>query len=1467
MSKTPMEDFIYSPEAEVAEVAPAEHDTTAAELHTETTAIASEVPQIEPTPSSANDDITNANIRQRQYIARSQVCDGVGTVAPVSLLYDMNRTLTALDRKVNGVDNYIMAKLGYKNLIELCQAFSKEQIDALALIIHNGEERGFYTIEGDMTGVGKGRVGAGLMRYAAVSLGKKPILFTEKANLFSDFFRDIIDINFDSGIPLEWNTGKTREIAKKISGKDIVERIESDIDCGEFDKEYNTATLFNSENKEELRACIEEYREEFFPNDIVEETIYRENKNYDYDILKDGVKRFVPFILNSNDSSKRATIKDKNGNIIYEPHTSSEKADKRKILLSGELPDGYDCVLTTYSQISSTKAFQKRAFLMEIARNNVVIFDESHNASGNSNTGRYLSELIATTKAGTFMSATYAKRPENMVIYAEKTCLADAELPAAKLTAAIDRGGVPLQEIISTELAAEGLMVRRERSYENVKVAYNYFDKSMTEMGMPEFDLAEAHALQADKVTGIVRDIIKFQDTHIKEIVAKVKEDLKGLNVGQTSQQDMATVNNPPLFNGVFNLINQMLFSLKAKTVANWAIMRMKEGKKPVIAFASTMESFLDYLAASTTEDTIPTDFSIVLKRRLDKVMTYAIKYPSGETAVHSIDPDSMSPDGQLFYYDILQKIEDTVVGMDISPIDTILNTIKDAGFAVGEVTGRNKYVQYLPNGRGRIKTRQKPSASDVFRKFNENEYDCILINQAGSTGASAHAIKNEKVFEVNYTESGIPIVPKSLENKHEVKQRTCLILQAELDINKEVQKRGRINRTGQVFGPIYEYLTSSIPAETRLMMMLQKKLKSLDANTSGNQKQSSSILSVIDFLNKYGDQVVLDFLKANKEINFLTGNLAKLGPDGAETDGTNKEDLAHRVSGRIAILSVEQQQQFYDEVSRQYMQLEEYLRNCDEWNLELGEPLKLNATTVSKDVVEVGNAGTKSVFGGPVMMETVWADNLRQPYSRDMVKQMMDRTLTIASDRVGEEGIMVSPQEFKNALLSDLEIYIKADLEKWLNYKLLNKESNIEKLKNSNAYLKIEDEAAKVLFYDEAAKKIEEDYRRWVKAEIELSEMKHSKITGLINFYQIGRLINYPMWIETDKVDVRGIVVGFKVNKLNWHLSEIKVKIAFPSSLKQIEVIGSSQTAKEIVTATNWDAEIRTHEKWKVNRFLDEWDFKIKDDIVPRLKRTIITGNLLKAISKTEFATGKLISYTTSDGKLKKGILLSNAANALGAMLQNDPAKMPVKVPIYAMIDKIQTMKFDEKFTISSEAFLMRKMNDYKLFVQLGAKGKGSIPADKDEELQQLTIQGKFEKRNGFWEANIAPGIIQTLVTILWEKYKITADVPRAYFELIKDAFDIDERGTETQATESEILDKYNQELVAYEKEQEELAFKHQTETDLLAKSQAERQAYSQREETEKLKIARHYFHIYMALDSFKKEKEWEAKKLTINN
>ncbi|MCK5277041.1 MAG: strawberry notch C-terminal domain-containing protein, partial [Cyclobacteriaceae bacterium] len=252
----------------------------------------------------------------------------------------------------------------------------------------------------------------------------------------------------------------------------------------------------------------------------------------------------------------------------------------------------------------------------------------------------------------------------------------------------------------------------------------------------------------------------------------------------------------------------------------------------------------------------------------------------------------------------------------------TINEAIKDAG-GLGNIAKKEKALMAL------VQSRKKMPVNEAFRKFNDNEFDVLMINQSGSTGASAHAIVTPKV------------------TREQVKQRVMIVNQPELNINTEVQKRGRINRTGQVLKPIYDYVNSAIPAEQRLMMMLKKKLKSLDANTSSNQKQSKEILDVPDFLNKYGDQVVLEYLVENPELNKQLGDPLKLSDDGKPGILDN---WAHKTSGRVAILPTAKQKVFYDEIINRYQDYVEYLQQTGEYDLEV-ETLNLQAETINSQV------------------------------------------------------------------------------------------------------------------------------------------------------------------------------------------------------------------------------------------------------------------------------------------------------------------------------------------------------------------------------------------------------------------------------------------------------------------------------------------------------------------------------------
>uniref|UniRef100_UPI003F4956A7 strawberry notch C-terminal domain-containing protein n=1 Tax=Cupriavidus taiwanensis TaxID=164546 RepID=UPI003F4956A7 len=131
------------------------------------------------------------NEYQAPYVPASQISEPTA-MTPRNLLEPVRKALARLTDEIGeSVDSYVARKLDFTPE-DLEIAFTAEQVDAIALAIKRSEEgRGF--ILGDQTGQGKGRVLAGIARYAVLN-GKAVTFCTEKANLFSDFWRDLKDI-------------------------------------------------------------------------------------------------------------------------------------------------------------------------------------------------------------------------------------------------------------------------------------------------------------------------------------------------------------------------------------------------------------------------------------------------------------------------------------------------------------------------------------------------------------------------------------------------------------------------------------------------------------------------------------------------------------------------------------------------------------------------------------------------------------------------------------------------------------------------------------------------------------------------------------------------------------------------------------------------------------------------------------------------------------------------------------------------------------------------------------------------------------------------------------------------------------------------------------------------------------------------------------------------------------------------
>lgn len=1233
--------------------------------------------QIESMENKTNMDkqeIQNPTIVNNKYIPKSENCVSVDTITPESMRYDMLKAIETIDRRVNGVDEYVAEKLGYvvgsasaeekkKGIKYLCDAFSSEQVDAIAVAIYNIESKGQGCIIGDQTGIGKGRIAAGMIRYG-IKRGLKPIFITEKVNLFSDIFRDLIAIGSDSAIPYKVLVG-TKLVEKKSIKKDSVSK--DDLDENEPETE-DSAT----EEEESEFIEVENYeKNKYFPNKFV--YVKKDDDEKEVTITRLREVAAVPFILNKSDpkTNKKVEIKDEDGHVLYSADSkliasvigTKKKTDEvigltpkgnpkyKQVFVAGtmQVPSSCDFVLATYSQFNDGKTSPKGDFLFNIAQNNIVIMDESHNASGSSKVGAFLKEVLSVTLGVTFLSATFAKRPDNMPIYASKTSMSDANMDDEELVSAIISGGVALQEIVSSALVSEGQMVRRERSFEGIEVNYKFLDSSQTELAKNEFNLQELHTAIMDRATDIIRNIIRFQKEYVDPIIDSLDKEMKESQgqVKKVKGLQEGGIKNTPAFNGIFNLINQLLFSLKAEAVGKVAVERLKEGKKPIISFASTMESFLNELKNENDEfvkegDIVNSDFTMVFEKRLRNTLKYKVIEPDGEERFEYLNPNDFEEKFRIEYNYILSKIKSTSIGICSSPIDIVIDVIKKAGYSVSEVTGRTRQFKILGDDKAQIKNKVMESPNDAFRKFNNNEVDVLMINQSGSTGASAHAIPTKKV------------------SKEQVKQRVMIFLQSELNVNTEVQKRGRINRTGQILKPIYDYVISSVPAEKRLMMMLQRKLKSLSANTTSSQKQQgetedSETENNVDFLNKYGDKIILEFLIDNPLINLAIDDPLGItkSDNPSEVDFT---DASQKVSGRIAILSIKDQNLFYSDVISRYLSYVQYLKETDEYDLEV-KNMDLKAEVISKNIAVVGKGG-KSVFSKNTILEKCMVNNLKKPYKSDEVRILIESSLNGLTSEQSKENLKQSFAKFIDTKLSN-EI---DELKRYFDDAIIN-------IPKQKAILKLDDEVQR----REAIAKREQDMQNEMKASMEnlqkITNNKKSVVMSMFEYFYVGKLIFFPSpTFAIDQEKIKGVFVGFSINeneKNPYAPSSMKLKFALQNSLRFISVPASKFDTITLIRQLTSD---NIYYEQSLDTILDNWNTQIAEKSEDRTLRYIVTGNILQGYGKPEFRSN-LISYTTINGGIKKGILLPESfIKGLGSSDANT-----IKVPIIKALPIIQ--------------------------------------------------------------------------------------------------------------------------------------------------------------------------------------------------
>jgi hypothetical protein len=1276
---------------------------------------------------------------------------------PDNMDEEIRKTMDKLQLEVGDIDNYVMLKLAYHSKDELYKHLAAEQIDGVALAIFNIENKNQGIIVADQTGIGKGRIAASIMRYAK-QIGKVPVFLTIRANLFSDIYRDLNDIGTDDLTPIKKvvKIQSTDENGKPLfdNGKPVMEIAMNR--RKKIDEETGEVTFTETPKLEYVTS------------------------NYS------GKKKFRPFILNNASSDNSPDIKDFDGNVIYEVLATTNEQRKNEInkVVNNFDFSGYDCVLATYSQFADAPQgvkktdiqvggkynfnSEKQQFLEKLIEDNIVILDEAHEAGGAGNVGVFMNQIISKAKGVVYLSATYAKFAKNMPIYMHKTAIKDTGLQLNEFVNAIENGGVALQEIISANLVESGNLIRRERPLGNITFNYIIADSS----GEKQFGIKNReifHYEIFDKIANILRGCIEFQQTYVDKEIKALDEVAKDRyeKVNSTRNSNLG-FKNTPAFSKLFNVINQTLFCLKAEDIALRAIQRLKSGKKVVITFQNTMESFISQLAEKSK--IIDTDFSVVLKNGLNQTLDYRELDENGKIKTNAqgkpigyktLDVQDLSQSAQDKYYQIADEIHKISIGIQISPIDIIKDKIQKSGYSVGELTGRKTQVVYLPKGKGKIAPRKVENVTVLASKFNKNEIDCLLINESGATGISLQAKPNEVVSKVSKN------IPNSLEPRNEVKQRVMIVAQPSLDISTEVQMWGRINRSGQVYLPEYDIMSLAVPAEKRLLLILQRKLRSLDANTTSNQKQNEKILNNVDFMNKYGDTIVDEWLDSNQFVketldypNYIKFTKKVKGEVVIEYEH-EPQGCSQKTSGRIAIMPVSEQKRFYDEINEKYIDYVQDLKQRGEYDLEM-ENLPLEAKVIFSHKASEGME--TNPFNEAFYITECEVNNLQKPMTNAEIEKAV-------ADYLEDE----KPQEKKDKLEKDFTLYIQNRINSEIKARNEWFNEEVQRIKEMPSLLKIKEEEGIAAYKEKLQQKIKEAEverdEKINKNKTDLTDLKNELLTYFY-FFTAGKLYYYPNIIET--TDKKGniiksgaycIFLGYKIdyNKSNpYARSNIKMIFACSNGFRKKELVLSTFESK-----TDLRSIIETDKSAYSKFSLNNWLELTKESSKAREKRYIITGNILQALKNHK---GQLVNFTYADGTSAKGIFMpKNYLPNLNAM-----------VDIIFMEKLLLNMVADSEYSSDTDFGTEKRINDGITFkktssgfeIILGNSAKNAAKFYKDIDLIEHIENNNFTQTKGGdnWRGTLRTENLTGFLEVLQKKHGIKMSVSASAYQIIKE-------------------------------------------------------------------------------------------------
>ncbi|WP_339383360.1 strawberry notch C-terminal domain-containing protein [Oculatella sp. LEGE 06141] len=1017
------------------------------------------------------------------------------------------------------------------------------------------------------------------------------------------------------------------------------------------------------------------------------------------DLTDIGFPGITPFVTNNN-----LTLDLDDGRQIK----TYANADQELAMLTvaQEGLGAYDAIFTTYDQLQTLKSQEpyRRHFLRTIAPRAVFIFDEAHEAGGSTNDqswkkrdaapnrAEFVRSLVNQAAGVVFMSATATKEPAVMDLYARRTEAVNF-VDLGSLKSSLKSGGIPIQQYAAVKFVAAGHILRRERSFEGISF---------------EARKVPVDRDVADGISAIMRSIAQFdkeKDKALADLEKEHKKEAKKLSIDNSV--GAAGIQSTNFTSLMHNAIDQALLAQKAEATVQDAIQAMKRDQKPIIALASTMDSFIDWYAKENNlepGDLVDISFTDVLDRYLERSREYLIADHDGLISRERLTDGDLGLEGVEAYEMAKELIETTdLSAIPLSPIDYIKWRLSQEGVTVDEITGRQNILEYDSQGKQRYAKRSAAESKPrnkvkIVNRFNDGSLDVVLLNRSGATGISLHA--SEKF--------------------QDQRQRYMIVAQAERDINQAMQMFGRVNRFGQVVEPQFVLLASDLPAEKRLGAILSKKMASLNANTTASRDSDLSPSDVIDFMNEIGEEIIAELLEGDPGLE------AKLSFPSRNLQGESSVELISRVTGRIPLLAIAEQEELYQLIESEVTDLIQQKEALGENPLQAGQ-LNLDARTVGR--MEVIKGEGSGEFGGSVYLEVVDARvPVKPPTQLDVIK-LVRESLELAPVSTVDE------HRFQE---------VAAVAKQW-----------------------------GLAQYDQVVQQAEAYKQQALKgkSDPEIERRLHDRITAQLT--HIGMVLERfppgtPIRVESPQGQISDGVItrispkghkGSPAAPTNWR---VHILTAQAQSL-QIPL-------SKFNTGRTSAVSVAVQEKiWNGTPVYRTFDDRQSER---RTTRQIFTGDLLKA--HEQYANGRFINYTDNKGMVRQGLIMPASFD-----IEQDLRQKPVRVPTPDLAKAILNEVTKKRGTLQDkDKTLALKVESVSLFSDGPPKGyiiqtpKASSVGGKyflNEALQEA-VGNEFISISDRMEVKFTADRLDAVLNVLMTEMEAELYVHDDFKQLVRD-------------------------------------------------------------------------------------------------